>query len=250
MFRRTSYLSSILPRITVHLHSYIQVKQGCTFAAVKQSFVELIALDDECENIAANAIVFVEFPGTSSQRLVDDAQKIRQMKGHLLYAYEVHPDVAARAAAEDAAATAAIATAAAESEGVASETHSASRSTGRSDGDVTPSVTPAQSAPSTPRRGDVGGSDSAPPSNRSSPEPGARAARKAQDAADDARKFAIPGHIFAVHRKLETVATHFLTLPNRHQIFGSPILVPVDKECTNASLYVVSPLFSEHSGSV
>ena len=62
-----------------------QVQQGCTFASVKQTFVNLIARDDECDNIDAGAIVFVEFPGTSSQRLVDDAQKLRQMKGNLLY---------------------------------------------------------------------------------------------------------------------------------------------------------------------
>jgi hypothetical protein len=199
--------------------------------------VDLIARDDECDNINAGAIVFVEFPGTSSQRLVDDTQKLRQMKGHLLYAYEVNPDVAARAAQVDAAASASAAT-----EGDAAVPRSGG---GESRG--APSVTPAQSAPSTPkRRGGDGGEDSAPASSRSSPEPGARAARKEQEAAEDARRFTIPGHVFAVHRKVESLATHFLTLPNRHQIFGSPILVPVDKDCTNASLCAPPPPTHTH----
>mmetsp|Transcript_28826 Transcript_28826/g.75624 ORF Transcript_28826/g.75624 Transcript_28826/m.75624 type:complete len:685 (-) Transcript_28826:1305-3359(-) len=223
----------------------IGVEQGSTFAVVKQKFVELISADPDCSDISPEAILFVEFPGTASQGLIDEGHKIRQMKGSLLYAYEVNPKAVAVAGSKGrpeavagdtvdeiegdapvaAAAAAGIALVAADTsvDTVANDISSVVTADEKSTPEPPNTTQPSEAAVTN--------------SNRSSPEPESKAATRERRMAEEAKRFVIPGHIFAVHRKKESMATHFLTQPHRHQTFGSPILIPILDGFTNAQLY-------------
>lgn len=195
----------------------VGVEQGCTFSAVKKKFADLIANDPDCNDVAPESILFIEFPGTSSQRLIDENHKIRQMKGHLLYAYEVRPNVVEQTLHEDHEDKF-------ESDRICnSQSAESPPSTGVSLGESA-NVVERGDSPTTSLR-------------RNSSDVGSKTQNIVDSAGEEARRFTIPGHVFAVHRKQESVATHFLTLPCRHQIFSSPILIPIEVTMTNSLLY-------------